>query len=194
MPPPLTKRPIVLAVGCAEDTLDDNALLEAFDAALGGLLRSFIRDERFKAKSGQTLVLATHGRLPAARLALLGLGKRAGITASRRCAPSPAAPPAWPTTRAPAGWPCLPPLGFLGPQPELSAVAERLVEGVLLGTYRFDKYLSEEKRTPLVAGRGLAAARRAAQPRRWPRPSRAPSAWPAPSPAPAIWSTSPAAT
>jgi leucyl aminopeptidase len=146
---PADEKADVLAVGCAEDSLDDNALLEAFDAALGGLLRSFIRDERFKAKSGQSLVLATHGRLPAARLALLGLGKRANLTVSSLRAFAGRAARLAQNTGA-RRLAILPPLGFIGPQPELSAVAERLVEGVLLGTYRFDKYLSEDKRTPLA--------------------------------------------
>jgi leucyl aminopeptidase len=146
---PADEKADLLAVGCAEDTLDDNALLEAFDASLGGLLRAFIRDERFKAKSGQSLVLATHGRLPAARLALLGLGKRAGISiASLRAFAGRAGRLAHNTGARRLA--LLPPLGFIGPQPELATVAERLVEGVLLGTYRFDKYLSEEKRTPLA--------------------------------------------
>jgi leucyl aminopeptidase len=146
---PADEKADLLAVGCAEDTLDDNALLDAFDAALGGLLRTFIRDERFKAKSGQSLLLATHGRLPAARLALLGLGKRAGISISALRAFAGRAGRLAHNTGA-RRLALLPPLGFLGPQPELTAVAERLVEGVLLGTYRFDKYLSEEKRTPLA--------------------------------------------
>jgi leucyl aminopeptidase len=145
---PADEKADLLAIGCAEDTLEDNALLEAFDAALGGLLRASIRDERFKAKSGQSLVLATHGRLPCARLALVGLGKRAAITVSalRGFAGRAARLAHNAGARRLA---ILPPLGFVGPQPELSAVAERLVEGVSLGTYRFDKYLSEDKRTPL---------------------------------------------
>jgi leucyl aminopeptidase len=136
-------------VGCAEDTLEDNALLEVFDAALGGLLRSFIRDERFKAKTGQSLLLATHGRLPAARLALLGLGKRAGITISALRAFAGRAVRLAQNTGS-KRLALLPPLGFIGPQPELSAVAERLVEGALLGTYRFEKYFSEDKRNPFA--------------------------------------------
>jgi leucyl aminopeptidase len=145
---PADEKADLLAVGVAEDTLEDNALLDALDAALGGLLRSSIRDERFKAKSGQTLLLATHGRLPSARLALIGLGKRTAVTVSslRGFAGRAARLAQGAGARRLA---ILPPLGFLGPQPELSAVAERLVEGVCLGTYRFDKYLSEDKRTPL---------------------------------------------
>ncbi len=145
---PADEKADLLAVGCGEDTLDDNALLDSLDAALGGFLRASIRDERFKAKSGQSLVLPTHGRLPCTRLALLGLGKRTAITVSalRAFAGRAARLAHGAGARRLA---ILPPLGFLGPQPELSAVAERLVEGVSLGTYRFDKYLSEDRRTPI---------------------------------------------
>ncbi len=144
---PADEKADVLAVGCAEDTLEDNALLDSFDTALGGLLRTFIREERFKAKSGQSIVIATHGRLPATRLALLGLGKRAaiGISSLRAFAGRAARLAQHAGARRLA---LLPPLGFVGPQPDLTAVTERLVEGVILGTYRFDKYLSEEKRIP----------------------------------------------
>jgi leucyl aminopeptidase len=144
---PADEKADLLAVGCAEDTLDDNTLLDSFDATLAGYLRNAIREERFKGKSGQTLLFATQGRMAAGRLALIGLGKRAQV--------------ALPALRGFAGRAArlaestgahrlalLPPLGFLGPRPELAALLERLVEGVLLGAYRFDKYLSEDRRTP----------------------------------------------
>lgn len=136
----------LLAIGCAEDTLEDNALLGALDTALSGYLRIAIRDERFKAKPGQTLSLTALGRLPAQRVALFGLGKRAAITlpvlrgfAARatRLANSVGA----------KKLALLPPLGFLGGA-ETESLPERLTEGVYLGAYRFDKYLCEEKRQP----------------------------------------------
>jgi leucyl aminopeptidase len=144
---PADEKADLLAIGCAEDTLEDNTVISAFDTSLGGFLRTAIRDERFRGKPGQILSFPTHGRLTASRLALFGLGKRAAI--------------ALPGLRNFAGRAArhaqavgahrlalLPPLGFLGPQPELAALIERLVEGLLLGGYRFDKYLSEDKRTP----------------------------------------------
>ncbi len=87
----------------------------------------------------------------------------------------------------------LTPLGFLGPQPELTALVERLVEGVLLASYRFDKYLAEDKRTPLSLTDVTLLLGSAADPALTRRPRRA-SAWPRPSPARAISSTSRAAT
>jgi leucyl aminopeptidase len=145
---PADEKADLLAVGCAEETLEENALLDAFDDALGGVLRSCIREERFKGKSGQSLTALTHGRLPFGRLTLIGLGKRAAVTiASLRTFAGRAARLGQNTGARRLA--LLPPLGFVGPQSEITAVAERLVEGVLLGSHRFDKYLSEDKRTPL---------------------------------------------
>ena len=145
---PADEKADLLAIGCAEDTLEDSHLLDAFDTTLTGYLRAAIKDERFKGKAGQTLVFPGHGRLAAGRLALLGLGKRAavGLPALRTFAGRAARLAQSVGARRLA---LLTPLGFLGPQPDLTALVERLVEGVLLGGYRFDKYLSEDKRTPL---------------------------------------------
>jgi leucyl aminopeptidase len=145
---PADEKADLLAIGCAEDTLEDSHVLDAFDTTLTGLLRAAIKEERFKGKAGQTLVFPGHGRLAAGRLALLGLGKRTGIglpalrTFAGRAARLAHSVGARKLT-------LLTPLGFLGPRPELTVLVERLVEGVLLGGYRFDKYLAEDRRTPL---------------------------------------------
>jgi leucyl aminopeptidase len=145
---PADEKADLLAIGCAEDTLEDSHLLDAFDTTLTGYLRAAIKEERFKGKAGQTLVFPGHGRLNSGRLALLGLGKRAsvGLPALRTFAGRAARLAQSVGARRMT---LLTPLGFLGPQPELTVLVERLVEGVLLGGYRFDKYLAEDKRTPL---------------------------------------------
>ena len=66
-------------------------------------------------RSGQTLVFPTHGRLPAARLALLGLGKARHHRHLRACAPSPAAPPALAQHSGAKRLALLPPLGLSRP-------------------------------------------------------------------------------
>src|SRR5262245_12521165 len=70
----------LIVVGCDDDTLDDQPLVTELDRALSGFLRRGTKDERFRGKPGQALVLVTHDRLPAARVALLGVGKRASLT------------------------------------------------------------------------------------------------------------------
>ena len=145
---PADEKADLLAIGCTEDTLEDNALIASLDQSLSGFLRTAIKDERFLAKSGQTLTFATHGRIGPGRLALIGLGKRSSITL--------------PSLRSFAGRAArlahavgakrlalLPPLGFVGPLPDQATLVQRLSEGVVLGSYRFEKYLSEDKRTPL---------------------------------------------
>src|SRR5262245_13397184 len=52
------------------------APLSAADAALDGLLLATAKEEGFKAKGEQLLVLHTHGKLKASRVLLLGLSSR----------------------------------------------------------------------------------------------------------------------
>src|SRR5262245_17070098 len=129
---------LVLAVSEAE--LERGELVEHADARAGGVLRRAAAEERFRGKLGQTLV--AHVRdLRARRIALVGLGaspdpagqalRVAAGSAARVAAGGGAA-------RAALAW--------------SSAVAdgdtrgcEVAAEGVLLGSYRFDKYLTDER-------------------------------------------------
>ena len=170
---PADEKADLLAIGCAEDTLEDSHVLDAFDTTLTGFLRAAIKDERFKGKAGQTLVFPGHGRLAAGRLALLGLGKRASI--------------GLPALRSFAGRAArlahsvgarkltlLTPLGFLGPRPELTVLVERLVEGVLLGRLPVRQVPGRGPPHAAVADRRHAPARLAVDaragggPRQWP--------------------------
>jgi leucyl aminopeptidase len=136
----------LLALPVDESSLEENSLLSSLDDALAGFLRRAIRDERFRAKAGQTLVLPTQDRLPATRLALVGMGKRASFgPAALRTFAARAAHLAQSTS---AERLALAPLEPPGRAATPLVSAELLAAGVLLGTYRFDKYLSEEKRTP----------------------------------------------
>ncbi|HEY0710041.1 MAG TPA: leucyl aminopeptidase [Polyangia bacterium] len=146
---PVDQKADLLAVGCTEDTLEDNTLLGSLDTALGGFLRSAINEERFKGSPGQTLSFPTQGRLPATRVVLIGLGKRAALALPALRSFGARAARHAETTGA-KRLAVLSPLGFLGPQPVLGSLIERLVEGAVLGTYRFDKYFAEDKRTPRV--------------------------------------------
>jgi leucyl aminopeptidase len=139
----------LLGLLCHEETLDQDRLLDKADAALGGLLRRAIREERFLAKPGQTLTLHTHGRLEAQRIALIGAGPRSGfgvgearLSAGRlaRVATSTGA-----TTAALATATASDPAAA----DELGRLIQPAAEGLLLGLYRFDKYLSAAKRTPV---------------------------------------------
>jgi leucyl aminopeptidase len=147
----------LLAIACDDDAVAESPTIAALDQALGGTLRRAIQDERFRGKPGQLLTLHTQGRLPATRVALLGVGARASVKpASLQALAGRAARLA--NAAGAATLALVPP-----PSPTGERAAQLLTEGLLLGTYRFDRYLSEEKRTPqslasaqLLLGSGVA--------------------------------------
>jgi leucyl aminopeptidase len=136
----------LLAIACDDEVLAASPTLAALDQALGGSLRRAIQDERFRGKPGQLLTLHTQDRLPAARIALLGVGSRAALKpASLQSFAGRAA-----RVAASAGARTLALVPPPHPSPELAV--QLLTEGLLLGGYRFDRYLSEEKRNPHALG------------------------------------------
>ncbi|HEX8703357.1 MAG TPA: leucyl aminopeptidase [Myxococcaceae bacterium] len=145
----------MLVISLFEGDLGDSApaSLAAADKALDGQLRTAATQEGFKGKADQTLVLNTLGKLGATRVALLGLGARAKFTpevirmAAGRIAKTAQKLKADELTFV------LPTTGQL----ELSARA--VVEGMLLGLYKFDRYKTsakEEKNAPKLSAVRLA--------------------------------------
>ena len=136
------------------EALDRRGPLLELDRRLSGHLAAAARAEDFTGKPGTALSLHTLGRLPAARLLAVGMGRRKGgeeLEALRRAAgvAARAAGKAGARTLAvalPAG---------LDAGPAVRAAGE----GALLGAYRFDRYLSKKKSHPpervvLLAPRG----------------------------------------
>jgi len=115
------------------------AELVALDKKLDGLLSTVLGTEKFEGKAGQVAHLYTGGRIPAARVMVVGLGpkksgdaeilRRAAATSARRARDLGATSVAvfMPADGLPA-----------------RARAQAIVEGGILGTYRFDKYLKEK--------------------------------------------------
>ncbi len=140
---PLQVKVDLLVVGC-EDDVDENPIVASLDGPLGGTLRRAMQDERFRGKPGQVLSLHTQGRTPAARIALVGLGDRGGARPAAlqvlggRAARL--ANGAGAITLAVAAPPSL--------TTDSATAAQALTEGLLLGAYRFDRYLAEDKRAP----------------------------------------------
>lgn len=137
----------MLVISLFDGELGDRASapLATADKALEGQLRTAATQEGFKAKADQTLVLHTLGRLEAARVVLLGLGARAKFTPEvLRQAAGRAAKLAQKLK--------VTELTFALPGTEGSETAVRaIVEGLLLGAYRFDRYKTsgkEEKNAP----------------------------------------------
>jgi leucyl aminopeptidase len=143
--PPLQASVDLLIVATFDDRLAEDPFVRAADEALGGALRQAIADERFRASAGQSLSLHTLGRLPAARIAFVGCGPSASFTArDARTAGGRASRLAAAAGARSAGLV----LHALPPDTLQSAA-----EGALLGVYRFDKYLTGDRRNPVSLAR-----------------------------------------
>lgn len=134
--------------------------LEALDQALGGWLREAVALDRFEGKPDALLQVYTHGRLPAARVVLVGTGGQDPTEAARRAAACAARHAQALRARRLALWP-----GVLPASPEVAAA---LAEGALLGAYRYTRHKSTDQGPGLeavevVGVRGAAAAVRRAQ-------------------------------
>src|SRR5262245_56278002 len=113
--------------------------LAALDKKLDGLLSAVLGTEKFEGKVGQIAQVYSGGRIPAPRIMVVGLGpkksgdaevlRRATAAASRRARELGASSIAV----------FMPPNGL-----PARARAQAIVEGGVLGTYRFDKYLKEK--------------------------------------------------
>lgn len=116
----------------------------AVDAALGGAIREVIDTGDFGGEAGETILLYTRGALPAARVLVVGLGDQAVLSAtSARCAAATAVRRARDLgVRTMATLVHGATAGGLDPR----TAAQALVEGIVLGLYRFDGHKS---RAPL---------------------------------------------
>ncbi|HTK92989.1 MAG TPA: leucyl aminopeptidase [Verrucomicrobiae bacterium] len=116
------------------------------DQRLGGLLSRVLAAEKFEGKPGQVSYVFTNGKLPAARVMVVGLGARASADAEtvRRAASS--------TARRARDLSASSVAMYL-PAAGVSARdrAQASVEGARLGTYRFDKYLKEKNGKALAS-------------------------------------------
>ncbi len=127
---------------CFEDGFGDGVIFRAFDKSLDGLLSRLVTEEQFKGKKGQLLSIHTHGRVGAARLLLVGAGARKDFSPSdlrgfgARVFKAGAAASVKSVTA-------------VMPYTE-GVVQERatqfLAEGALSAAYRFDKYLTGDKK------------------------------------------------
>ena len=78
---PLKHASPALVIGCFEDAKDD--LFTACDAALDGCLGRLTAGREFSGKANSTRLIHTLGKLPAERLLLVGLGKKAELDDER---------------------------------------------------------------------------------------------------------------
>jgi len=131
-------------------------LLKELDAALDGPISRASREGEFRGANGQALLLHTGKRLPAQRLLLVGLGKsrKKDPTRLRQAAGS-----ALEQVRAThtASF-ALDLASFCAKGLDL-ATAQAVAEGLLLGSYRFDRYQSESDDDPPTDPKGVLLVR-----------------------------------
>src|SRR5262249_34948081 len=101
-------------------------------------------EERFKGKRGQMLAFHTHGRIGASRILLVGAGQRKDFSPASLCPLVGRAARQAQSTSARS----LALLLLEMDRPAQERAVELATLGIELGRYRFDKYLSEDRRQP----------------------------------------------
>lgn len=140
---PIHQKTDCLILGVFENNQSDPALKE-LDAQLDGVLRKAGRADEFSGKADECLLLRPQGRLPAARILLIGLGeqRRFGLVRLRKAAAVAAGH--LKKTRLNSLTCALPLLELAGTS---SAARVRVTaEGLMLAGYRFDRYQTDDAR------------------------------------------------
>jgi leucyl aminopeptidase len=128
-------------------------VFKSADQALGGHLAEAAQHESFEGKSGQVLTVYTGGKLPAKRVVVIGAGARKEFSnASIRDVAAAVGQTANKVGAASVGF-VVPDLGAN----RFTTLVQLAVEGVVLGTYKFARYLTGEdlKRPPTLKSFGL---------------------------------------
>ena len=142
----------VLILGVFEDVWQKAAHVRLVDRALGGALIAAARDEQFAGKQKQKLVLATAGKVRCRRVALVGLGREETGSAATMLRLGGAATRTARSVGAKSLVLCLP----FAAADVTAHLCEAAARGLVLGGYRFERYLSEPSRAPDVSKAALA--------------------------------------
>jgi len=128
----------LLAVPVREKELDA-PVIRKLDRLLRGGLAERIKKTQFTGAEGSSLSYSTAGRIPAANLALIGLGKAGEVGSDAwRKAGARARKEAQAVGAEDVGF-------FFAPEKDPELAAGAVAEGVLLASYQFNKYRSERK-------------------------------------------------
>src|SRR4249920_689383 len=133
----------------------DAALL---DRALGGALSKLVQSKEFEGKANEVLLFHTQGKVPVKRLVLVGLGKKNEVTIETiRQAMGTAAKRVRQTKveSFSVALPTMIPGGMSWVE-----VAQAMVEGAILGSYRFTVYRSEAVSEQDIAGMNILIPRK----------------------------------
>ena len=128
---------LVVGLYAEESKLRD--AVAKLDRTIGGQLADVLTAERFQAKPAQVTYVHTGGRLPARRLVVVGLGKRADLTLEtvRRAASAG-------LRRARELGAKIVAIETLGERLPADARTHAVTEGAILGSYTFDRYKREK--------------------------------------------------
>ena len=133
----------VLVVGGYEDENTLPKTHQALDTALGGQLQELRKNGEFSGKNQQAVLIHTRRALPAKRVLLLGLGKKNDVTLDRvRQAMGTALKKVRQTGAHTFSAPMF---GTDTLKASASDIAQAMVEGAMLGGYRFTHYRSDKE-------------------------------------------------
>ncbi|MDO8472208.1 MAG: leucyl aminopeptidase [Dehalococcoidia bacterium] len=131
-----------VVVGLFEGAPAPEGAAAAIDGALKGLISQLMAQGEIKGKLSEVTMLHTMGKLPAPRVAVLGLGKNADLTPDRLRRSVAEACRA--LRRAGAKKAAFAILGSGAAGIKDEAAVQAITEGCILGLYRFRKYLSSK--------------------------------------------------
>ncbi len=133
----------VLVVGVYEGESTWSKAHQALDQALGGQLRELKNNGEFSGKNQQSALIHTRKALPAQRILLMGLGKKGEVTLDRI---RQAMGTAFKNVRQIGAHAfSVPVFGTDALKAPASDIAQAMVEGAILGGYRFTHYRSENE-------------------------------------------------
>ena len=133
----------VLVISGYEDETTLPKPQQALDDALGGQLRELRNTGEFSGNNQQSVLIHTRGALPAKRVLWLGLGKKNDVTLDRvRQAMGTAAKKVRQTGAHAFSAPVFGTDTLTAPA---AAIAQAMVEGAILGGYRFTHYRSDNE-------------------------------------------------
>ncbi len=128
----------LLAVPVSQGPLEKQKIFVILDEALGGALTKLAAQQDFQGKADQALEVVTLGKLPASRVALVGIGPRRGMSEANYRVYAACAARIANALQARS-------LALALPE-KVSGGALRVIgEGLVLGAYRFTKYLTGDR-------------------------------------------------
>lgn len=119
-------------------SIEDAAVL---DRPLGGALRELLHSKEFEGKANEVVVFHTHGKIPAKRLILVGLGKKANLGLDQFRQAMGYAVKRVRSVKSRTFVVAFPDITPRDASP--SDVAQAIAEGAILGSYQFTVYRSD---------------------------------------------------